>query len=120
MDGRLSLRLPLALILSLLMLLSFSPSIRAGEATSPASPEQTTPASPEPQDWQAVLTRIDQQNRELKQELRQVKREMAILNQNLEAPGLKEIITGVGFLFGLFGAAALVAARRRDRQQGAL
>jgi len=50
--------------------------------------------------------------------LRQIKREIGMLNQNLEKPGAREIIAGVGFILGLFGTAALVMARRRPSADG--
>jgi len=67
------------------------------------------------QNCDAVLFVVEEQNRELRQELRQIKRELSLLNQNMERPGVREIITGIGFILGLFGAAALFSARRRSR-----
>jgi hypothetical protein len=60
----------------------------------------------------AVVAAIEEQNRKLSQELRQIKRELAALNQNLERPGVREIMAGIGYILGLFGMAALVASRR--------
>jgi beta-lactamase regulating signal transducer with metallopeptidase domain len=68
-------------------------------------------------DCQVLAATIATDNHRLHQELRQVKRELALLNQNLEKPGVREIIAGIGFLFGLFGVAALLSARRRDRKE---
>lgn len=62
---------------------------------------------------QALAAALEEHNRQLTKELRQIKRELAALNQNLERPGAREIIAGVGAILGLFGAAALVAARRQ-------
>ena len=50
--------------------------------------------------------------RRLREELRHIKRELALLNQNLERPGVREIGAGIGYIFGLCGVAALVAAHR--------
>lgn len=46
-------------------------------------------------------------------ELRLIKREISLLKQQAEEPGLEELIAGVGYIFGLFGAAALAASRRK-------
>ncbi|WP_448871025.1 hypothetical protein [Desulfobulbus propionicus] len=80
----------------------------AGEQADP--PAVTT-------DCRALAVQIEEDNRRLRQELRQVKRELALLNQNLEKPGIREIMAGIGSILGLFGAAALVAGRRRDRKE---
>ena len=69
-------------------------------------------------DCPALASQVSEENRRLREELRQVKRELALLNQNLEKPGAREIIAGIGFILGLFGAAALVGARRQGAREG--
>lgn len=66
-------------------------------------------------DCRALMAGIEQQNRAMNQELRQIKREIALLNQNLEKPGVREIMAGIGYILGLFGIAAWFAARRQKR-----
>lgn len=66
-------------------------------------------------DCRVLMAGIEQQNRAINQELRQIKREIALLNQNLEQPGMREIMAGVGYILGLFGIAAWFAARRQKR-----
>lgn len=39
--------------------------------------------------------------------------EIAALRADLAEPGVKDIFAGVGYIFGLFGVAAFVAARRK-------
>ncbi len=80
--------------------------------------ETVASAEAQPQECGAVLTALEEQNRKLQQELRQIKREIGMLNQNLEKPGAREIIAGVGFILGLFGTAALFTARRRPSTDG--
>mgnify|MGYP001277066821 CR=1 FL=1 len=79
--------------------------------------EQVAAGSPSDQ-CRALATVVEQQNQQLHRELRQIKRELALLNQNLEKPGVREIMAGVGSILGLFGVAALVAARRQGRKEG--
>jgi nickel transport protein len=83
------------------------------------SPSETAAgAEAQQQDCGAVLAILEEQNRQLHQELRQIKRELGVLNQNLEKPGAREIVTGVGFILGLSGTAALLMARRRPSTEG--
>jgi hypothetical protein len=86
-----------------------------GDASVFAGEEVQPPA--QVMDCQTLPAAIEADNRRLHLELRQVKRELALLNQNLEKPGVREIIAGIGFLFALFGVAALVSARRRNRKE---
>lgn len=110
------LSLSLPTLLSVLALVPVAPA--ADDHPAPAPPTQRAAAGGQPGDCQELMTQIDEQNRKLSQELRQIKRELATLNQNLDKPGAKEAMAGIGYILGLFGTAALVAARRRDRTTG--
>lgn len=66
-------------------------------------------------DCRTLMAGLEQQNRTMNQELRQIKREIAALNRNLEKPGVREIVAGIGYILGLFGIAAWFAARRQKR-----
>lgn len=104
-------------ILMLLMLATAPLPLHAEEL--PQLPSETfTGAEAQRQECGAVLAALEEQNRKLQQELRQIKREIGLLNQNLEKPGAREIIAGVGFILGLFGTAALFTARRRPSANG--
>lgn len=81
-----------------------------------ASAEEAPPPA-QVLDCPALGAQVVEDNRHLREELRQVKRELALLNQNLEKPGAREIIAGIGFILGLFGAAALVSARRQGARE---
>ncbi len=80
--------------------------------------EEAALPPPQVMDCPSLAAQVVEDNRRLREELRQVKRELALLNQNLEKPGMREIIAGIGSILGLFGAAALVSARRRDARGG--
>lgn len=58
---------------------------------------------------------LAEQNSSLTRELRRIQREIAALRADLGKPGFQEILGGIGYIFGLFGTAAFVASRRRDR-----
>lgn len=45
-------------------------------------------------------------------DLRQIKHDLARLQQKLDEPGLGQIFSGIGYIFGLFGVAAFVASRK--------
>jgi len=46
-------------------------------------------------------------------DLRQIKRDLAKLQQRLDEPGPSQIFAGIGYILGLCGVAALVAARKK-------
>lgn len=52
---------------------------------------------------------------QLAAELRRIHREIAALRAELAQPGIKEVFSGLGYILGLFGVAAFVAARRKER-----
>lgn len=85
--------------------------------TAVASAEEQAPPPPQVMDCPSLAAQITEDNLRLREELRQVKRELALLNQNLEKPGMREIIAGIGSILGLFGASALVSARRHQKRE---
>lgn len=78
---------------------------------------EQAPPSATVSDCPALAAQIAEDHRRLREELRQVKRELALLNQNLDKPGVREIIAGIGGILGVFGVAALVSSRRRNAQE---
>ncbi len=63
---------------------------------------------------QETIALIKEQNSKLAGELRRIQREIAALRTDLDKPGFKDVFSGIGYIFGLFGVAAFVAARRRE------
>ncbi|MBA2880087.1 nickel transport protein [Desulfosalsimonas propionicica] len=78
-----------------------------------AAPGPTCAQSPQKTDKKAVVELLEEQNRQLSQEIRQVRREIAALGARMDEPGIREVFAGIGYILGLFGAAALAAARRK-------
>lgn len=72
------------------------------------------PSQESTQDLPALLA---EQNRTLSLELRRIMREIAALRADLDKPGLQDVFSGIGYIFGLFGTAAFVASRRRNDNQ---
>jgi hypothetical protein len=72
-------------------------------------PAQTPPE----ESSQEVVALLKEQNSKLSSELRRIQREIAALRADLDKPGIKDVFAGVGYIFGLFGVAAFVAARRK-------
>jgi hypothetical protein len=70
-----------------------------------------SPGDPAPE---AVAALIKEQNSKLSGDLRRIQREIAALRADLDKPGLKDVFSGIGYIFGLFGVAAYVAARRKE------
>jgi nickel transport protein len=73
-------------------------------------PAQAAPAD----NPQEVVKLLKEHNRELSRDLRRIQREIAALRADLGGPGIKDVFAGIGYIFGLFGVAAFVAARRRE------
>lgn len=73
------------------------------------------PAQTPPEDSsQDVVTLLKEQNSRLSNDLRRIQREIAALRADLDKPGIKDVFAGIGYIFGLFGVAAFVAARRKE------
>ena len=70
--------------------------------------------SPPEENPKEIVTLLKEQNAKLSGELRRVHREIAALRADLGKPGVKEVFAGIGYIFGLFGVAAFVAARRKE------
>jgi len=66
-----------------------------------------------PDETQEVIAFLKAQNSRLSKDLRRIQREIAALRADLAEPGVKDIFAGVGYIFGFFGVAAFVAARRK-------
>ena len=63
---------------------------------------------------QEVVALLKEQNSKLSGDLRRIQREIAALRADLDKPGFKDVFAGIGYILGLFGAAAFVAARRKE------
>ena len=98
-----------AMLLALCLLCTVMPAA-AEEKTSGVPPTVENCA-----DLAALVVRQDEKN---SREIKQIKRDLAALSQQLEEPGLREILGGVGYIFGIFGVAAYVASRRQSENKG--
>lgn len=65
-------------------------------------------------DCMQIASMLKEENGKLSHELRRIQREIAALRADLDKPGLKDVFAGIGYILGLFGAAAFVAARRKE------
>ena len=71
-------------------------------------------ASPAQDPCQDALAQFQEQNNKLSGDLRRIQRELSALRADLAKPGLDEVLAGIGYIIGLFGAAAFVASRRKE------
>lgn len=72
------------------------------------------PAQTPPDDSsKEVVTLLKERNSKLSSDLRRIHREIAALRADLDKPDIKDVFTGIGYIFGLFGVAAFVASRRK-------
>ena len=68
-------------------------------------------------DPREAMALLKEQNNRLSNDIRRIHREIAALRADLDKPDIKDIFGGIGYILGLCGVAALVAARRK-REQG--
>ncbi len=68
--------------------------------------------------YEEVISMLKEQNKKSSREMRQIKRDIAALGQKMETPGIAEILGGIGYIFGLFGVAAYVSARKQKSGGG--
>ena len=64
--------------------------------------------------YEKIIVLLQEQDKKNSHDLRQIKREIAALGQQLENPGIREIMGGIGYILGLFGVAAYVASRKKN------
>ena len=62
-----------------------------------------------------VIALLEEQNRELSGEIRRIHREIAALRADMDKPDARDVFGGIGYILGLCGVAALVAARRKKK-----
>jgi len=74
-------------------------------------PAQTPPK----ESSQEIVALLKEQNSKLSNDLRRIQREIAALRADFDKPGIKDVFGGIGYIFGLFGIAAFVASRRKEK-----
>ena len=62
-----------------------------------------------------VLARVKKLDKKMSRELRQIKRDLVVMRQAGEETSFKDVVGGVGYILGLFGAAAFVASRKERK-----
>ena len=60
----------------------------------------------------AAVARIGKMEKKVTRELRQIKRDLAEIQQAGQEVTFKDVAGGIGYILGLFGLAALVASRK--------
>ncbi|MBU1055642.1 MAG: hypothetical protein KKC46_17730 [Proteobacteria bacterium] len=82
--------------------------------TGQVSAQTTQENKPQNYSGDDVVQLLKEQNSKLSSELRRIQREIAALRADLDKPGLKDVFSGIGYIFGLFGTAAFVASRKKE------
>jgi hypothetical protein len=77
-------------------------------------PSSLPAQTPQEESSHEVVALLKEQNSKLSKDLRRIQREIAALRADLDKPGIKDVFSGIGYIFGLFGVAAFVAARRKE------
>ncbi len=91
---------PVAIVLSILLL---PPSVHLMASV----PDQQTTCG-------ELTTLLLEKEQQFTREVRSLKRDIAALHHKLDKPDIKDIFGGIGYIIGLFGIAAFVAARRNN------
>lgn len=60
-----------------------------------------------------LVTLLKGQQSKVSADLRRIQREIAALRADFNKPGMADIFSGIGYILGIFGTAAFIAARRR-------
>ncbi len=87
----------------------------ADEGTPEAVHDAIAASSEDPENCREVMALLKEHEARLTRELRTIKREIAALNQAVEEPGVRDAVAGIGYILGLFGIAAFMASRRKNR-----
>jgi len=99
-------------MIGLIMVMAI-PSFSRAEEQIPG-PEQSPPVSTMSQgQCSELVALLAEQEEKNSREFRQLKRDLAALSQQVTEPGMREIMGGIGYIFGLFGVAAYVASRKK-------
>ncbi len=69
------------------------------------------------QEIQKSISSLSEQVEKISNDMRIIKRELALLRQRIEKPGMKEILAGIGYIFGILGVAFYVRAKKSLRKQ---
>ena len=73
-------------------------------------------AGPQVSSAEALLM-LQQENTALQGQVRRLEHQVAALRDELNSPDPTQIIGGVGYIVGLFGVAAWLASRKKNRQE---
>ena len=104
---------PLAVVLLFAVLLALAPPVMAAESAVSQEAGSGLTAY-HAAGYEKVIALLQEQDKKNSREFRQLKREIAALEQQLENPGISEIMGGIGYIFGLFGVAAYVMSRKKN------
>lgn len=102
-----------AVVLLFALFMALAPTVMAGE---PAVSRQAVGelSADNAAGYAKIIALLQEQDKKNSREFRQLKREVAALGQQLENPGISEIMGGIGYIFGLFGVAASVMSRKKN------
>ena len=64
-----------------------------------------------------MLVQLQQENTALQGKLRHLEHQVAALRDELNSPDATQILGGIGYIVGLFGVAAWLAARKKNRRE---
>lgn len=96
-----------------------APFTLAAEGSAQAEPGQSVGSAQSESDGAAACRELkallEQQKSQMGRDLGQLKREMALLREDLNKPGVKEIFAGIGYILGLAGIGLYIHCRKSSR-----
>lgn len=69
-------------------------------------------------DCERLVQLFDRQREQMASDLGRVKREMAALREDLAKPGMRDIVAGIGYIFGIAGIVLFFQSRRPRKGSG--
>lgn len=67
-------------------------------------------------DNQQAIVQLQHENTALQRKVRRLEAQVAAMREDLNTPGLNQIAGGIGYVVGIFGVAAWIAARKKEGQ----
>lgn len=108
-------RLGFAFIVAVCSFFLLSGAGLAAQLETPSAEQQATVQNESVATCGQLADQLSRQEAFFLTELRQVKRELVMLRQQREKPGLREIVGGIGYIMGLLGVATYVASKKKTR-----
>ncbi len=104
------------LLMAVFCIYMASPLISLAAQSENAPGSVTAPESAASPDYGKLVEAIESQKAVYLREVGQLKREIAALRQEMTNPGIRDVVAGIGYIFGMAGIALYVQTRKIRKQ----